>query len=542
MTITAAAFADLKAPDFTLRSQLGETNWVITATAPKGHHFNVNAPMSLKAVGPSKALMRPSSASEKEVQFKAPKTAAVASYVISLFLCDDAKTFCEKHEVQYSPDAKSAKSVTGESTPAEVSSGGGTSYKIEHGFIMNDPASALAQAKRDGKPLVIDFFGIWCPPCNELDEQVFRQKSFAHSSSRFVRLKLDVDSPVSWELKSKYHVTGYPTVVFASADGDEISRIIGFRALPEFLAEMDAAWTARNAPLSKLEAQATAGDREAADRAGVILLNRGRSSEAAKLLAGTQAKREFWHLAEIDALESDNAPADKQITRLNQAIAEFPKTPNTVDWYSKLAKLHEDAKQDEPRRAALRSAIDLSLELAKHPELLKGYDATVSDLLESEADYREELDGKEKARADWLAAAHAYEKRGVGPTERANNLEMAFCLWKAGEFEKARGVYSSLEKAYPNEFTFFFNHARMEKEAKEFSKALELGNYALERSYGDNRLRTAKLVAQIYQGLGQKDRAKAVIDETLAQAKLPDDPKVRTHRYADDLKKLRAEL
>ena len=108
--------------------------------------------------------------------------------------------------------------------------------------------------------MVIDFFGIWCPPCNELDEQVFSQKSFAHSSSRFVRLKLDVDSPISWELKSKYHVTGYPTVVFASADGDEISRIIGFRALQDFLAEMDdGVERAKCAALAKLEAQSRRG-------------------------------------------------------------------------------------------------------------------------------------------------------------------------------------------------------------------------------------------------------------------------------------------
>ena len=34
--------------------------------APNGHHFNVNAPMSLKAVGPSKALMRPRARTKKK--------------------------------------------------------------------------------------------------------------------------------------------------------------------------------------------------------------------------------------------------------------------------------------------------------------------------------------------------------------------------------------------------------------------------------------------------------------------------------------------
>jgi thiol-disulfide isomerase/thioredoxin/tetratricopeptide (TPR) repeat protein len=541
------AHADLKAPDFTLKSHADGLSWTITATPPGGHHFNTEAPMSLKAVGPSKALMKPASVSEKEVQFKAPKTAAQATYLISIYLCDDAKTFCEKHEVQYTPGGGVSQArATADGSSAEPSgtqpSPQAQAQKEEDGFIANDPASAFAQAKREGKPLVIDFFGIWCPPCNELNEKVFNQKSFAKSSSRFVRLKLDVDSPISWDLKSKFHVTGYPTVVFATADGDEISRIIGFRPLPDFVSQMDDAWASREAPLTRLQALAATGDRAAADRAGVILLNLGKSAEAAHWLAASRAKREYWHMAEIDVLAEEKASPDKQIARIKQAIAEFPKTPNTVEWYEKISDLEEESKHDAERLKALRSAADLSLELSKHPKLLKGYDATVADMLESEADYRERLEGKGKAREHWLAASRAYEKRGVSANERANNLEMAFCLWKAGEFTRARAIYSRLEKIYPDEFTFYYNHARMEREAENLTGALDEGMRALDRSYGDNRLRTVKLVAQIYQGLGKPEQAKTLIDDTLAKTKLPDDEKVRTHRYANELKKLRAEL
>ena len=485
-TLLAAscALADMKAPDFALQSEKSGSNWTVTATAPAAHHFNLQAPISLHS---GTSVIKPTQSSEHQIVFQVPALNS-DSLRIALYLCDDAKTFCEKHELQYTPGTSQTQAVNATAPTTEVKT---TQTKTVHGFILNDPAVAFSRAQQEGKPLIIDFFGIWCPPCNELDEKIFSTREFAKSATRFVRLKLDADSPISWELKSKYHVTGYPTVVFATPQGDEISRVIGFRSKADFLAEMDNAWGSRSTALAKLEELARSGDRAAADRAGIILLNRGQSEEAAKFLVASKAKREFWHLAEIDILDQQDAPTDKQIARIEQAIAEFPHSPNTIDWYAKLSKLYEQQKDQNRRNASLRQAIAVSLELAKQPDKLKGYDATVADLLESEADYREDLEGHEIARADWLAAAHAYEKRGVGPKERANNLEMAYCLGRADETEKARAVYNGLEKVYPDEFTFYFNHARMERESKHLDLALPIATKALEKSYGDNKLRSA---------------------------------------------------
>jgi thiol-disulfide isomerase/thioredoxin/tetratricopeptide (TPR) repeat protein len=412
----------------------------------------------------------------------------------------------------------------------------------EHGFLVNAPDEALAQAKREGKPLMIDFFGIWCPPCNELDEKVFSTLKFSQSASRFVRLKLDADAQVSWKMKSQYQVGGYPTIVFASPEGDEISRIVGSRPLPDFLREMDVAWNQRTSPLELLEKKAQAGDRDAADRAGVIRFNRGDIEDAEKLLKGTKKKREIWHLVEIQMLEDKGSPTDQRISRLDSAIAEFPKTPNTVTWYENLAKLYGERKEEAKKKAALQQAIDLALSLSKNPARMKGYDATAADLLEQEASDREDLDGQQAARKDWLAAAHAYGLQGLGDKERANNLEYAFCLGKAGELEKARAIYQRLEHAYPNEFTFYFGHARMESDHGGYAAALPLANQALQYSYGDNRLRAVLLVAKIHEALGEKDKSRAVLDETLKDIQLPQDEKVRTHRYAKAIQDMRAKL
>jgi thiol-disulfide isomerase/thioredoxin len=532
----------LKAPEFTVQSDQGK----LVAIAPANYHFNIEAPMSLKVLGSatagasSKALEKPESATEAKIIFKIP-SATSATYHLSIYMCDDAKTFCEKHEVDYAPSSQSS----GSSAPTATTSSENVpavGAKTEHGFIVNDPDRAFALAKKQGKPLLIDFYGIWCPPCNELDEKVFPSAKFSHSASRFIRLKLDADQAISWKLKSRYQVSGYPTILLTTSDGDEITRIVGYRALPEFLATLDTAWKTRDATLEKLEAKAATGDRAAADQAGLIHLDRGEAKAAATLLQGTKAKQEFLALAEVQVLEDEKAPDEKRIVRLNQAIQDFPKTPNTIDWLEQLSKIQEDQKADALRRESLTHAIELSLELSKKPELLKGYDATPADLLEAEAGYHEDLDGSDKAKQDWLNAAQAYADRGVGAKERANNLERAFCLGKAGELQQAQQIYQGLEQVYPNEFTFYYYHARTELGAKQSAAAVDLAAKAYARSYGDNRLRVALLLAQAYKAQGDKDKSKLTIDETLKGFVLPADPKVRSSRYLAELKKMRESL
>ena len=547
----------LKAPEFTVQLDKADQSKLI-ATAPANYHFNIEAPMSLRVVGnatagaSSKALEKPESATEAKITFAIPgkiPSAATATYHLSIYMCDDAKTFCEKHEVDYSPSSQSSgQSSTSSTSPAMTSaeSAPAANAKTEHGFIVNDPDRAFALAKKQGKPLMIDFYGIWCPPCNELDEKVFPSAKFSHSASRFIRLKLDADQAISWKLKSRYQVSGYPTILLTTSDGDEITRIVGYRALPEFLATLDTAWKTRDATLEKLEAKAAAGDRAAADQAGLIHLDRGEAKAAATLLQGTKSKQEFLALAEVQVLEDEKAPNEKRIARLNQAIQDFPKTPNTIDWLEQLSKIQpenqNDQKADALRRESLTHAIELSLELSKKPELLKGYDATPADLLEAEAGYHEDLDGNDKAKQDWLNAAQAYADRGVGAKERANNLERAFCLGKAGELQQAQQIYQGLEQVYPNEFTFYYYHARTELGAKQIAAAVDLAAKAYTRSYGDNRLRVALLLAQAYEAHGDKDKSKLTIDETLKGFVLPADPKVRSSRYLAELKKMRESL
>ena len=40
-------------------------------------------------------------------------------------------------------------------------------------FIQRDLKAALARAKAEKRPLMVDVFATWCGPCKELDAKVF---------------------------------------------------------------------------------------------------------------------------------------------------------------------------------------------------------------------------------------------------------------------------------------------------------------------------------------------------------------------------------
>ncbi|MEO5968659.1 MAG: thioredoxin family protein [Bdellovibrionia bacterium] len=222
------------APDFDVAVKKIKGTLEIKAAAPALHHFNLQAPMSVTQAGTS-FTQKPSEAHDHTVLFKI-KNMGSADYEVLLFLCDDAKTYCEKHKVSTTWNGEKSEIQKQKTDTSAISlnsihhSSKQSLVQAGHaGFILNRPEEALAEARQKGKPLLIDFFGIWCPPCNQLDEIVFASPEFEKQSAGFVKLKLDSDSPESWDLKTKYNVEGYPTVIFASPDGKELSRIVGFR-------------------------------------------------------------------------------------------------------------------------------------------------------------------------------------------------------------------------------------------------------------------------------------------------------------------------
>lgn len=563
----------LKAPPFEWKGIMQGKELQIETTPPVGHHFNVQAPASLK-VGKGAPGKPQASATPQKVIFRVPVPNEPLE--VSLYLCDDKNTFCEKHVRQGQWNAMQAKLVSANegaalkasattanptglapvvpaagasvqtgSTVTHLASGKtGTGLEnssraaVEKLFLMNTPEEALALAQKTGKPLLVDFFGIWCPPCNELDSKVFPTSTFSKASEGFVRLKLDVDAAVSWAWKAKYKIGGYPTLLFLTPEGEEIGRVVGYLPADLLATRLAEAASRKNIGLNQIVARADAGSAEAARRAGEIYLQRGDAENALKYLKDPAQGGESFYLARIQWTESKD-PAQHRHA-LEAHVQAYPRSPESLGSRMALA----DVKDAKPAatRSWLHQVVSTAMDLSRHPERLKGTDYAPEDVIAIAAEAHEKLEDKVAAKRAWAEVAKLYRAKARTLEDRGAQLELAYALSKSDRLPEALKLYGELEAAYPTEFTFYYAHASALMRDKKATEARGPAEKALEFSYGDNRLRSALLLAKVNRELGLLAESRGVVEAALQTVTAPEGVEVRTHKYVQMLKDLQKEI
>lgn len=95
-------------------------------------------------------------------------------------------------------------------------------------FFKGDFNAALAEAKKQNKPLFVDFYAVWCVPCKQMAKNVFTLNEVGtYMNPRFISLQIDAEKPENVEIAKKYKVEAYPTVVFIAPDGKALSVNVG---------------------------------------------------------------------------------------------------------------------------------------------------------------------------------------------------------------------------------------------------------------------------------------------------------------------------
>lgn len=106
------------------------------------------------------------------------------------------------------------------------------SIRFEEGTFQ----TALEKAKQENKLLFVDCYTSWCGPCKMLARDVFTNNEVAdYFNEHFISLKVDCEKGEGPEIKNRFGVSGYPTLLFINGKGEVVNKIVGASTQPHFL-------------------------------------------------------------------------------------------------------------------------------------------------------------------------------------------------------------------------------------------------------------------------------------------------------------------
>ena len=102
--------------------------------------------------------------------------------------------------------------------------------------FAKDLRTVLVKAARDKKRVLIDFEAVWCGPCHTMDSLVFNAAAVVDAARGVIAVKVDGDD--HRDLKKKYNVDGFPTLILLGSDGKVVRRGVGYQSVLEMVALM----------------------------------------------------------------------------------------------------------------------------------------------------------------------------------------------------------------------------------------------------------------------------------------------------------------
>ena len=206
---------------------------------------------------------------------------------------------------------------------------------------QGDVDAAFALAKTSGKPLLLYWGAVWCPPCNQVKATIFSQQAFKDRSSFFVPVYLDGDSANAQKVGERYKVRGYPTMILFKPDGTEITRLPGEADPDRYMQALSAGLNAAH-PVKQTFAIALKDGAKLTRDDWRMLANYSWDTDGDLPVPEDRIGTTLQTLARH--AKADHAPAESQrleLTAVNIAASGDPKQSGTLDKATALATLHQ---------------------------------------------------------------------------------------------------------------------------------------------------------------------------------------------------------
>ena len=414
---------------------------------------------------------------------------------------------------------------------------------VQSPWVHDDLPRALAEAQEKGEPLLLVFKTRWCPPCNQLAQEVLDDPANEVDLAPFVKGVFDADLPSSWAAKSRYKVGGYPTLLICTPDGEVVTRQVGYEDEASLVSMLEAALL-EAAPLADL--QVSAGDdpvavlavadrlRHQVDRDGAAEWFARVPADAVVDASVAADVRAFLATTDPDPVAG---AAALEALLLEQALVPAVAPLKQAWWWYELAGLRDgdEAGQQLAWERARATAEHL---LANQPAVNEAAEAWMVLALTAA-----DMGGEAAAKKAWSGSADALFSQLGGEVDHADVeqsrgvvMSLVGSLRRAGRLDEAMTVAGLAVDAAPQEPTFFLLRAKVAAlQPDGRAGAVADAGTAYRLAAGDLRLKAADLWSELLVEAGETGTAQAVIEEALEDLVLPEDETIRTHRYAGAL-------
>ena len=197
--------------------------------------------------------------------------------------------------------------------------------------------TAFAEAKKSGKPVLVDLFAAWCGWCKTMEREVFTQERFQSYAQRFVLLRVNVeDGGAGTELQRRFRADSLPTLLLLDPKRSLIGTIEGFMETEKLIARLDRELATYDAFLAAYESTLAATDPAAWRKRAQELHARGDGGRAAVLfervlrdgkLTGDDLAWTRLQLADSYRIDGRFAEARKTASELRSALSADGQAP-----------------------------------------------------------------------------------------------------------------------------------------------------------------------------------------------------------------------
>ncbi len=412
-------------------------------------------------------------------------------------------------------------------------------------IIEDDYPKALAQAKKQHKPLFVDFGASWCHTCLSMQRTVMRDPGLRPVADAVVWLGIDTELEVNKPLIDKFPLDVWPTFLILNPEDETvISRWLGAASVGDFRAFVSQgadAYKARHKPSTPAAAAQRAGD-EARLR-GDLPASAAAYAKALELSPAEDPLRPQRLALYANALRKLHTPESAR-TCVKLALDEMDQTGDSAivtDFIGFAESCAAALPKDDPEVVRLRvnSVQRLSVLLARPDAPLSADDrsdgySTMIDLLDESGRHVDALTFARKRAAVLEEAAAKAADATQASTYDPHRTETYLYLH---EPEKAEQLLAAREREMPADYNPAARLARVLLEEHKLPEAEAAVDRALAKmTRGNRRVGILDLKARI---LAAEDKPNAAVlrEELEVMRSLP-----QSQRHPESEAKLQAQL